>query len=282
MNDEMLINALEKEFPGYEFQIKEMKKVNKTPYKALLVNEKGDNLACAFNLDSMPEGLSFDEMVEGIAKNIHFAMKNRPDINLKVDDINEFRDELEKHIKIELYPIKDEKEYEGYFWEKLTDDIAIVFKYNLGSGEALISKSLFPDMTLDDIKMIAYEHAPKNFPAEICTLIKKMMQLSQEMNIPIEQLEQDETVLVTGDDGLLGAGAILYPDVQERLYKYFDDEYYILPSSKHEVLCLGCKEDIDWIRNTVAEINKTEVSEDDFLSNTILKYDRNLGKIVEA
>ena len=97
--------------------------------------------------------------------------------------------------------------------------------------------------------------------------VQSMGSFMQEMTgLPAEELENG-FYIITNPEKIGGACVLACPD-------FFNDlkpgRYYILPSSRHEVLLLSGK-NINAAEKTlcamVREVNKTEVSYDDFLSD---------------
>ena len=64
------------------------------------------------------------------------------------------------------------------------------------------------------------------------------------------------------------------PDIQDRIAKELKGDYYVLPSSKHEVILLP-EEDampLEEMTELVQSVNRSEVSEEDFLSDKVQHY----------
>jgi len=95
--------------------------------------------------------------------------------------------------------------------------------------------------------------------------------------------DEQAMIVMTTNNRLHGARAILSKDalrtVQEKLN---GKEFYILPSSIHEVICIPVDSGISstYLREMVREINAAEVSAQEFLSDEIMKYDGNRISVV--
>lgn len=94
------------------------------------------------------------------------------------------------------------------------------------------------------------------------------------------ELEEGESefpeITVVTNQGLLdGAGSILLPSVQKRMEQKYGSCFAILPSSRHEVLVApltdGVQEAI-FYQKMVKEVNETQVSPEDFLSDHVYVY----------
>lgn len=79
--------------------------------------------------------------------------------------------------------------------------------------------------------------------------------------------------VLTNGDGLLGAAAITSPELVKELLGEQDGDYYILPSSIHEViLCPADGKEAEELKGMVYEINRLVVKEADVLSDSVYYY----------
>ena len=82
--------------------------------------------------------------------------------------------------------------------------------------------------------------------------------------------------VLTNESGSLGAAALFYPDVKEKTAELLRGDYYILPSSVHEVIIvpdsagINAKELCDMVK----QANRTVVDERDILSDDVYHYSR--------
>lgn len=83
-----------------------------------------------------------------------------------------------------------------------------------------------------------------------------------------------DVYVLTNEDNLLGAAVLTRQDVLRELHARIGD-YYILPSSKHEVLAISklYAPNVNELRAMVQEINENIVSPVDRLSNNVYCYD---------
>lgn len=78
-----------------------------------------------------------------------------------------------------------------------------------------------------------------------------------------------------------GAAAIVSPHVQNMCFEKLGEEYYVLPSSVHELILLPVslavgREDLEAL---VREVNSFYVSEEDYLGDCVYRYSSALGQI---
>ena len=149
---------------------------------------------------------------------------------------------------------------------------------------------------LDDIVAVLY--APTDKPSCHIALTSEMMQY---LNFTLDDIH--EYIQIHTSDALLksmasmfgcpddidlpmyvltnnamnfGAGQLLLYKTQTLLREQFQgNPVYILPSSIHELILLPATDDIDadYLSGMVKEVNRTTVSEKDFLSNHVYLFD---------
>lgn len=86
-----------------------------------------------------------------------------------------------------------------------------------------------------------------------------------------------------GTDYLGAAGAFVSRDVRKKIRDKIGGDYYVLPSSIHEVLIVPATSDLSpWeLEHMVQTVNREVVAPEDRLSDTVFKVDKSL-KIVPA
>ena len=96
------------------------------------------------------------------------------------------------------------------------------------------------------------------------------------MNGKIGSFEGTFTIVTNNTPGTYGAICFLYQSIRKRLLNMFGDEFFMLPSSVHEVIVLPkekgeVESNVDAIINMVKEINRSKVAESEWLSDTAYK-----------
>lgn len=87
--------------------------------------------------------------------------------------------------------------------------------------------------------------------------------------------EEFPIYIVSNSIGSFGASAILYPGVADKLHSILNGDFYVLPSSVHEMIAIPkCAEfSINTLAEMVASINRTSVADCDRLTDSIYTYD---------
>lgn len=97
----------------------------------------------------------------------------------------------------------------------------------------------------------------------------------------IDEKEQIPMYILTNFNGINGASAILYTDILKEFAMSQDSDFYILPSSIHEVILIPYSEDfsMESLREMVRNVNETQVPEEEILSNQVYIYRRSTNTI---
>ncbi len=88
--------------------------------------------------------------------------------------------------------------------------------------------------------------------------------------------------ILTNEQGINGACALVYPGILEKMGKLFRSNFYLLPSSIHEFMVIPAKESVYLKRydKMVKEINRSMVDINDTLSDHAMYYDRKYKKLI--
>ena len=203
-------------------------------------------------------------------------------------------------------------------------DLAMVF-YCMIQNEAIQNGSILVknekmkkwDVDIDTLKRDAYENTQRILKGEIVSMedvicdmmkhklmveiekcIKEQMEarimVTEEMVVPIVEEMMRETYtdakgpkmyVASNQNRNFGAAVILYSSFLMDFANQTESDYYILPSSIHEVILVP-KEDkeqeIEHLKKMVEEVNHTEMSEEEILSNSVYLYTRKENQIIRV
>lgn len=178
-------------------------------------------------------------------------------------------------------------------------DFAVVF-------QCLISDEMFGNATImihnahlkiwEITEKELYEKAIKNTPVLQRYDIKTMkdvlceMMLLEEMegkeilnkNEYIEDLQDATPMYVLSNrTRVQGASCILYPNILKDFASAVKSDFYILPSSVHEVILLPAQgdEDKEGLKRMVCEVNETQVEREEVLSDSVYYYSQEKGEL---
>lgn len=159
------------------------------------------------------------------------------------------------------------------------EDLSIVYRlnFNLRDGSdasSVITNGVMELMGMNEQEL--YEFAMKKAPKNRTCMIKSIVEMlggidSEEM----EEIPKLPLMVVTNEEQSYGAVSIMYPGIFEVCRELMEGDFFILPSSQHEVLICPDKGDKDLyaMKAIVRDINDTIVSPNEFLSNNVYHYD---------
>lgn len=161
-------------------------------------------------------------------------------------------------------------------------DLAVVFCYlmehqDLGSGTILIYNSHL-DMwrvTKEELYRQARENTLRLVPWEFYSMQEAVRELMEEQESPQDLPEPYLPMYVlTNRDRNLGASVILFDQVLSEVGERLGEDYYILPSSIHEVIVIpaGFAIPKKELEDMVREINTTQVLAQEVLSDRVYFY----------
>ena len=136
------------------------------------------------------------------------------------------------------------------------------------------------NMTVEELYPIAKENTKRLFPP-VLTRLDELLEEKYDENIGC--LGDNNLYILTNNQGINGASYIIYEDIINNFATEHDTDFFILPSSIHEILLLPVEDSMDKeeLVEMVKEVNNYVVSELDYLSDNVYFYDRKIGKIIE-
>lgn len=205
-------------------------------------------------------------------------------------------------------------------YEKIKDKLRVRLLYNRTNGESLkslvnldagcgYSLAAFIDLSSDvfdgavinihrdmlghfdydeeEILKTALEGSVRHCPARLSHMEDVLMANPIGME-PVDLLAADRTshvydgvLVLTTPDNYAGAAALFYPEVKERIAELIRGNYFVLPSSIHEMLILPDTGDRDpgELAAMVMAVNASEVMPQERLGNRVLYYDADSGRL---
>lgn len=146
----------------------------------------------------------------------------------------------------------------------------------IGKGSILIRNEHLKMWELEERQLLkdAMENMMLQMPADLLnmsTVLKELYHDSEELIV-----SKLPMYVLTNRGKVYGAGSLLYPEQLEWIAKEVDDDYYLLPSSIHEIIILPKKfaSDEKHLSHMVDEINNEQLDREEILSNHAYLYTR--------
>lgn len=152
-------------------------------------------------------------------------------------------------VVLDIYP-----EGCGMASTKVTASLLNAWGKTIGEVMKVATENSFKDLTICHMLEALKDLIPDDFPEEL---------------LPIES---DYPMYVISNAGKVnGAINMFNPEVFERLREKLGDDFVILPSSLHECIAVPYSEEADY-SSLVAEVNSTQLAEEDKLSDTVYRF----------
>lgn len=130
----------------------------------------------------------------------------------------------------------------------------------------------------EDVLFTAAKNGMSNFtPVTIKSMTETLMEMCGEeqfelMGVPTEADEM--MYIMSNTEKVNGAAAIIDPNNMDLARSYMQDDFYILPSSVHEVLLVKQNQmSVEELEDMVKTVNASAVALQDRLSDHVYKYD---------
>lgn len=179
---------------------------------------------------------------------------------------------------------------------KLMLDLAVVFyievmQDDMGKGTILVQNhfmDMWEGVDTDMLYRLALANTQRKHRGRIASMFTIMTEvLDEAYATEFYDLMIDEDVpmyYASNVQNLLGAGVILYDNLLRTFAERIGGDFYILPSSTHEVLFVPASVgmDVAYLKQMVHDVNEAEVSEQEFLSDNVYFYSLDTDRMVIA
>lgn len=313
---EKTVKALSDYFgPEVEIKTHKVYKNNGILLQGICALEKGKNIAPTVYLNEFfhkyEEGETFGEIIRRI---VRFMENNRVANNLNVDFFLDY-EKVRKKLVLRLIHREKNKELLEQVPYLEFKDLAIVchcvmITEEIGIGSILIHKHHLEAWAVEEETLFqdAFENSPKIEPYSILKMSDMMKNILRDsIKEQIDELcegdslEKEELLsstlekmakeieerhipmyVLTNTKRYYGAASLVYPDMLEKIGDMLNEDFYILPSSVHEIIFVGKTECVDsfCLNEMIEEVNRTQVEEDEWLSDHAYLYQRKNQKLI--
>ena len=208
------------------------------------------------------------------------SIKNVPSETLNIAKDFVKTDFVKNKIVMKLINAKNNEEFLKTHPHDNVMDLAIIYKVRLSNEASItITNEHLKNWDFDESKLyeIARENMKTLMPAQIISmdeLLTHNQDLPEELKEAMDNTpNENKQWVVTNEQRFDGAVNILFSENLEKLANIIKHDFYILPSSVHEVICINENlGDPEAVNQMVREVNATESSPEEVLANHIYKY----------
>ena len=266
----------------YKIIVNPVKKLNGVEYDGLVVCNPNRNISPTIYLNlyyhRYLDGVPFDEIISDIVTTVEEHMP-KSDFDISIfTDFNKAKERI-------VYKLINYERNQDYlknvpYYRYL--DFALIFQCLIDNENRQCSSITirnehldFWDVTLDDLYQIASINTPKLMPYHL----ENMQHFLSKHHPCISENQIDLNIniyILSCQNQLFGATCIAYDGLLSKLALQFNSDFIIIPSSVHEVLLIPTqqKENLDHLDALIQEVNETEVSDEDYLSNHAYYFSR--------
>lgn len=267
-----------KDYPEAVITITANLKNNDEHRDVLTIRESGVNICPVLCLNDYYEDLADQSLDEIYARMNDAYQKNRQRTNLDLSFFMDFS-RVKDRIIFSLVSTSRNRELLEDVPHIDYLDLSIVFRYLLEAEDDCIQSILIRNSFLEkwgvsehDLLKAAKANTPCLLPPDLEPLTAVLNNIAPG---PYSEPEDGLRIYVlTNQTRVQGAATLLYPNVLEQFAGQIGKDFYILPSSIHEVLLVPMDDSITPAELTemVNDVNRTEVRPDEILSDHIYIY----------
>lgn len=274
--EQHLKDYLPKEFQQAEVKVLEICKNNGEIKDGVVVRENTEGAVPILYLDEY-NFLYPDKVLKEIAENYLDILARDQDM------VNKIKEELKEREsilnKVTLHAINRERNtaFLANIPHLRLQDLALYPVIDLGNSmicNVTYDFCSYIKISGDEMLKIALHNLSVQ-KAIIVPVSEMLRDIGFPMDEELENKNPMKMYVVTNQNALFGAAHIMNPNVMERLQKIFQDGFYILPSSTHELIVIDSEESeqsVSDLVRIVKEVNKNEVVYDEQLSNHVYRF----------
>lgn len=278
-------------------EIQKVKKNNGLELTGIVIMEKSTNIAPTIYLEGYFSDYRNGESMINICERIlKVYNENKVTDEFDISMVTDFN-RAKHHICYKLVNAERNVDLLADAPHVLVEDLAVIFyivatKDEMGTGTITIKNrflEMWQDVTVDELYQIALDNTQHMFRGRVTSMMNVLTEIMAE-ELDEEYANEFFDMVADGDIPMFiatntaklnGAGVILYKDLLKTFAEKIRGDFYILPSSVHETLFIPAADsmDVDYLHHMVREVNATEVSPEEFLSDNVYRYDSLLDRM---
>ena len=277
------IKEMRDRFPDFDISKQDVSKLQGESYTGMAVRPENSEIGVTLNLQDFYKALGFgmflEDVMDSIERSVVSAVRHMPHYDARVlEDYDRMKDAL----TVDLVPVAGNEQKLAQIPHKNVEDMALVYRFEeessvYGSASILVTNEMLAvyDITADQLHEDAMKAAVQNRPAKLHNMNDVMRDMMGDMSGLFPMNEPSPLWVATVEGGQNGAGVIQYPGFLDQAAEALGGDFYVLPSSVHEVLLVaddGSME-IGYLEEMVRSVNETEVSPAERLSDNVYHYD---------
>ena len=268
-----------------QIEISVVKKNNGVSATGLFIRENGQDVSPILYLDDYYIHYQNGELLENVIRNIRADYDKKVQMAaVKIPNLQEFEN-IRGRVIYRLVNYEKNKEILEDCPHIRLYDLAVTFRWVARIDDVGVSTSLITNeqvkewgISINDLVLAAQQNTPRLFPAKIIDIEEMLAGMVSFILYPCTI----PMYILTNEQEINGASALLYGDVLKDFANKKGTDMYILPSSIHEVIMVPADriDDPKELSSMVHDANTTVVSTGDVLSDSVYYYDRKKDQIL--
>lgn len=276
------------EYAGAEVFVEPTMKNNSVVWQGLVVQKEGNQIVPKVYLESFFEkykaGKTLEDTMMDLAES--YQEHSHVEMNFDVSDMTSF-EKVKERITTKVVAAKQNRELALERPHTRIDDLAVFYQVDMQDyvGEEAsmpITNNLMEkwNISVSDLHPLAVENMERLHPSSLADMGGIIFGETKNFFIENEYEPSDPWLVLTNVSLTNGAAAIANPEVMKRVSEIVQDDFFILPSSIHELLIFpkGAVAEMGMtpkeLGKMVREVNETQVDREERLSDHIYSYDR--------
>lgn len=282
-------------------ELQDVTKNNGLVLTGLVIRDMDNPIAPTIYLNPFFEKYQEGTELSSISKEITETYNNSLDFPTKGFDVDKLLDyeKASKQLRFKIINYNENiKQYQDHPHRQLLD-LMVVYYLDVstdnderGRASITVGKNLFDawNVTEEELFNTALMNTVQADGVTIVSMADIMARFIADDEVDLTIEEQLDAIgeipmfVITNHRKVNGAGVILYPDCLQRIKEHLHSDFYLLPSSTHEVIAVP-KEygaDTQALLSMVREVNATEISVEDKLSDNIYCFEDSELKLITA
>ena len=294
---------LPEKYEDAEINIVQVTKNNDQKLDGLTIRSKDSAVTPTIYINGMFDRMQNGEKMSDIMREIadlHLNHENA--VGIDVSKILDY-EKAKENITCRLVNAEQNAEYLKDKPYTQIEDLAITYHIKVNDGPEGLMTSPITDklmkqygVTKDDIHKVAMENLERLTPPKFVSMQEMMMEimLPDKSDPNYDIMKQALTEQIGGADNLMyvltnenkvnGAVLALDQNIMDKIAEKVGGDFYVLPSSVHEVLVVPKRADMDVkeLEHMVQEVNATQVAVEEQLSDHVYMYDAKEHEFLRA
>ena len=266
--------------PDAVVKSQQVDKLQGESYTGLSVRPEGSNAAVTMNLNNAFERYqeqpgSLTSLMDKVISDVRAALSQIPQVDTtQLGDYSKVKDQL----IMQVIPVEPNAEMLENLPHKTVEDIAVVYRIDVSDSRHHDASILITNQMMDQFGITSeqlHQDAVLSQTEHRAPTLKNMSEMMAEMSGGFMEMEESPMWVATVEGGVNGAAVVQIPAFMDEAAEKLGGDFFVLPSSVHE--CLFIRDDgafdREQLESMVQNVNATEVSPADFLSDSVYHYD---------